>query len=89
MVYNLPMQSVELTRDTWRSIVREQGRSLAWLASRTGTPNPTVYSYSSGRRNPSDDWLKRAAYVLGVPLGKGHEAPTSPSSHRQPAVDAA
>lgn len=52
----------------WRRILREQGRSLAWLADRTGVARPTVYAYSRGVRRPTKAWLERTAVALGVPL---------------------
>lgn len=64
-------------RHAWRDVLRTQGRSVAWLASQTGTPAPTVYAYSRGARRPSDDWLRKAADVMGVPaslLGATDEA---------------
>ncbi|MBX3031460.1 MAG: helix-turn-helix transcriptional regulator [Chloroflexi bacterium] len=47
-------------------MLREQGRTLAWLADRTECPRKTVYAYSSGRRRASTDWLRRAAVALGL-----------------------
>jgi hypothetical protein len=54
-----------------RSRLREQGRSLAWLARQTQTPPPTVYSktlYSWGVTAPKYAELSRVAGVLDVPL---------------------
>jgi hypothetical protein len=53
---------------TWRSVLREQGRSLAWLAKRTETPPRTVYAYSIGDRRPPQEWLERVAVALDVPV---------------------
>lgn len=55
-------------RPNWRQILDEQGRTLTWLAKKTGTPRPTVYSYSQRVYRPSEDWLERVAVVLGVPV---------------------
>lgn len=52
---------------TWRSVLREQGRTLAWLAKRTETPPRTVYAYSNGDRRPTAEWLDRVAVALDVP----------------------
>lgn len=63
--------------DAWRAVLKGQGRTIAWLAERTGTPRWTVYAYSRGNRRPSDDWLRKAADVMGVPaslLGVTDEA---------------
>ena len=68
-MYNLPVQTVELTRENWQALLHSQGRSKVWLARETGTASNTVYSYSSGRRRPTPDWLRRAANAMGVPLG--------------------
>jgi len=59
---------------TWRGVLREQGRSLAWLAQRTGTPARTVYAYSSGARVPTGAWLDRVALALGVPASLFRDA---------------
>lgn len=45
-----------------------QGRSLTWLAERTGIAVTTVFAYSQGKRRPPDVWLERTAEVLGVPF---------------------
>lgn len=66
-MYKYPVQNVATSRDTWRDILREQGRSLAWLADHTAVARNTVYSYSMGRRTPTAAWLERAAIALGVP----------------------
>jgi len=68
VVYNQTMQPDPIYRDTWRTILREQGRSLAWLAHRTGTPDQTVYAYSMGRRRPTRPWLEKVAVALDVPV---------------------
>lgn len=50
----------------WRAVLREQGRSLRWLARQTGTPERTVYAYSRGARPASERFLARAGEALGV-----------------------
>jgi hypothetical protein len=67
-VQYLGMASAATPRDTWRAILDQQGRSIAWLADRTTTPRQTVYAYSMGKRRPTDAWLARVAEVLGVPV---------------------
>lgn len=54
--------------DTWRIVLREQGRSINWLAARTGVSRFTLHSYSVGRRRTPDAWLVKAAEALGVPV---------------------
>ena len=50
----------------WRQALRQQGRSLAWLADQTGISRATVYAYSRGARRPSDAWLAKVAALLGI-----------------------
>ena len=60
----------------WREALDAQGRSLAWLADRTGVSRRTVYAYSRGVRRPKNAWLERTAEALGVTLAEltGDEA---------------
>lgn len=60
--------SASLQRYRWREVLREQGRTLTWLAERTGVARVTVFAYSQGVRQPPKAWLARTAEVLGVPL---------------------
>jgi hypothetical protein len=60
------MTSVPDLRDSWRIHLREQGRSLRWLAGATGTPEGTVYAYSMGKRRAPDAWLEKVAVALGI-----------------------
>lgn len=53
-------------RQEWPLIVKEQGRKLTWLASRTGRAVQTVHSYSNGTRRPPDEWLRAAAAALCI-----------------------
>ena len=52
----------------WRTVLREQGRTIRWLALQTGRPPRTVYAYSQGRLQAPDDWLTAASEALGVPV---------------------
>lgn len=52
----------------WRTVLREQGRSLTWLAAATGRPRRTVYSYHQRTLPPTAEWLAKVAEVLGVPV---------------------
>jgi predicted transcriptional regulator len=54
------------TRSAWRTVLIEQGRTLAWLADRTGKSRRTVYAYSRGELVPTPAWLTAASVVLGV-----------------------
>ena len=51
--------------NAWRTVLREQGRTLRWLAIQTGRPPRTVYAYSQGQLTPTPEWLAAAARVLG------------------------
>lgn len=50
----------------WRTVLREQGRTIAWLADRTGRPRRSIYGYSKGEARPTAEWLRKASEVLGV-----------------------
>jgi predicted transcriptional regulator len=50
----------------WRTVLKAQGRTIAWLADRTGRPRRTIYAYSRGDLRPTAEWLARAAEILGV-----------------------
>jgi len=51
----------------WKTLLREQGRSITWLAEQTGTPRRTVYAYGSGQiKNPPTEWLALVAKLLGI-----------------------
>lgn len=52
-------------RNHWRTVLSEQGRTIAWLADRTDKPRATVYGYSRGDRRPTKEWLEAASRVLG------------------------
>jgi hypothetical protein len=60
------MTPVPDLRDSWRIELREQGRSLRWLAETTATPKGTVYAYSMGKRRAPDAWLEKVADALGI-----------------------
>jgi len=52
-------------RTAWRTVLREQGRTLRWLAIQTGKAPRTVYAYSRGDLTPTPEWLAVASRVLG------------------------
>ena len=50
----------------WRTVLREQGRSIGWLADQTGRSRRAVYHYSQGTHTPPDGWLDQVEELLGV-----------------------
>lgn len=50
----------------WLTVLRAQGRSIAWLADTTGKPRATVYGYARKDRNPTREWLAKVSQALGV-----------------------
>jgi predicted transcriptional regulator len=64
MVTDVMQQS---TNDShWLTVLREQGRTIAWLADRTGRPRRSIYGYRRGEARPTAEWLRKASEVLGV-----------------------
>lgn len=55
-------------RPDWRTVLREQRRTLRWLADQTGKSRRTVYAYSRGDLVPPPAWIAAAAAVLGVEI---------------------
>ncbi|MCR4341054.1 MAG: helix-turn-helix transcriptional regulator [Gemmatimonadaceae bacterium] len=55
---------------TVRQILRDQGRSVKWLARVVGEPEKMVSHWLNHRiyRHPPEDFWRRCALVLGVPL---------------------
>ena len=53
-------------RTDWRTALTEQGRTLRWLAGKTGKSPRTVYAYSRGDLVPPAEWLASASVALGV-----------------------
>lgn len=60
----LPMNGTQ-DANNWRQVLREQGRTLAWLAKATGTNVRSVYAYSQGQNRPPEAWLRKASDALG------------------------
>jgi len=52
----------------WRTVLREQGRTLTWLAKATQRPKRAVFGYSQGSMVPPSGWLDRVEELLGVPV---------------------
>jgi hypothetical protein len=49
----------------WCAVLHEQGRTLRWLAIKTGKAPRTVYAYSQGQLVPTPEWLAAASRALG------------------------
>jgi hypothetical protein len=49
----------------WRPILREQGRTLTWLAQQTGKTYPQVTSYAQGTAKAPAEWLEQVYALLG------------------------
>jgi transcriptional regulator with XRE-family HTH domain len=49
------------------AILAEQGRSLTWLASRMHYTREYISLVKSGKRPVTDEFMRRAAAVLGLP----------------------
>jgi hypothetical protein len=62
------LQEAELRAWDWRAELREQGRTIPWLAAKTGRPQNSVYTYAYGTNKPTLEWLRDVARVLGKDL---------------------
>lgn len=49
----------------WRAVLREQGRTIRWLAIQTGRPPRSIYAYAQGQMKPTPEWLAAASAALG------------------------
>jgi hypothetical protein len=49
----------------WQADLRDQERTIPWLARKTGKSQSAVYAYAYGRNTPPPEWLRDAARVLG------------------------
>ena len=58
------------THPDWRTTLREQGRTLRWLAIQTGKSPRTVYAYSRGELVPPVAWIASAYRAMGVEQGR-------------------
>lgn len=62
-----PPTDAELLAWDWRAELRAQGRTIVWLAGRTGRPQNTVYAWAYGNRSAALPWLRLAyAELMGV-----------------------
>jgi DNA-binding XRE family transcriptional regulator len=51
-----------------KEAIKEQGRSMKWVAMKAEICEPSLYSYVSGKRNPSINNALKIAEVLGLPV---------------------
>ena len=51
---------------TWREVLKDQGRTMTWLASRTGKAHATVQAYAYGKLKAPEPWLAKVSELLGV-----------------------
>lgn len=51
---------------SWRVVLKDQGRTMTWLARRTGKAPSTVQAYAYGRLTAPDPWLAQVSDLLGV-----------------------
>ena len=62
------MNQIDRTPDSdrhWLTIMREQGRTLTWLAQVTGKTYPQVRSYRNGTAKVPQEWLEQVYALLG------------------------
>ena len=51
---------------SWREVLKEQGLTMTWLASRSGKSPSTVQAYAYGKLTPPAEWLDKVSDLLGV-----------------------
>jgi hypothetical protein len=61
-----PERDIALRAWDWRAELRQQGRSVGWLARQTNRAESTVYKIAGRQMVPSIAWLEDVARVLGV-----------------------
>lgn len=54
------------TETHWRAVLRQQGRTITWLAQATDRPRRSIYAYARGDMRPTAEWLAAASRALGV-----------------------
>lgn len=54
-------------RDPIWAVLKHQGRSLKWLARRTGYSYPHVKGVANGQQNVSDEFRRRCAAAMDLP----------------------
>jgi len=48
--------------------IKNQGRTIVWVAEKVGIPEKTFRNYTGNRNQPSIQTLKKVAEVLGVSM---------------------
>lgn len=70
-LYDVPVNSIDAPREIpkdWRAILRDQGRSMVWLARATETSYSTVINYMYRRQQVPEEWEQRVYELLGEPI---------------------
>jgi hypothetical protein len=65
------MESIPKTpevRREWRTILKEQGRTMTWLAQQTGKSYPQIANWATGRAKAPEEWLDKVGELLGEPV---------------------
>lgn len=63
-----PMNSIANTpknQPRWFLALRDQGRTMSWLARATGKTYPQVWAYQAGRAKVPPEWLAQVVELLG------------------------
>jgi len=63
------MDSISETTEvlpSWRDVLKDQGRTMTWLASRSGKSHATVQAYAYGKLKAPEAWLAKVSELLGV-----------------------
>ena len=51
-----------------KEAIKEQGRSMKWVAMKSGIAEASLYGYISGKRNPSINNALKIAQILDLPV---------------------
>jgi hypothetical protein len=68
------MQNKTLTEETWMDAAKEAGVGFEMIAYSTGKSWSTVYSYSRGKRHPSDAWLAQVTAIVAAEAARRNAA---------------
>lgn len=69
IVHSALMETASTLTD-WRTVLRQQGRTMRWLAIQTGKAPRTVYAYSRGDLVPPAEWIAAVSRVLGEEVAR-------------------
>lgn len=61
----LARDEAELRAWDWRAALKDDDRTVPWLARKTKRAQTTVYRYSYGTLTPPVEWLREVAVLLG------------------------